>query len=75
MAGFPNRPAQYLCNELYTLVEHSLGDAWVSDDAGTDDPKEYLDFVRGHLAALDEARAKMKKFLRKHERKLGLPRT
>lgn len=70
MTGFPNREAQYLCNELYTAVEMPLGDAWVSDEAGTDDPKEYLQFVQGHLAALEEARKIMKAFLRKHRGKL-----
>lgn len=69
MTGFKNHSAQYLCNELYSAVEMSLGDAWVSDEAGTDDPKEYLQFVHGHLAALEEARKVMKAFLRKHERK------
>lgn len=69
MTGFPNRKAQYLCNEIFSAVEGSLSDAWISDDAGTDDPQEYLNFVRGHLAALEEARAVIKKFLRKHGRK------
>jgi hypothetical protein len=67
-----NNEAQYLCNELFAAVESSLSDAWISDDAYTDSPEEYLQIVRGALAALDEARAIMKKFLRKHERKLAV---
>jgi hypothetical protein len=66
-----NNDAQYLCNELFTAIESSLSDAWISDDAYTDSPEEYLQIVRGALAALEEARTVMKKFLRKHERRLA----
>ena len=62
----PKSKAQELCEEIYRAVEMPLGDAWVSDEAGTDDPAEYLRFVRGHLAAVEEARTIIKKFLRKH---------
>jgi len=58
--------AQDLCNELFSEIESALGDAWISDDAGTNDPKEFLSHVRGALMALEEARNIMKKFLRKH---------
>ena len=59
--------AQELCNELFLAVEGDLSDAWISDDAYTDDPEEYLRFVYGSLIALEDARAKMKKFLRRHK--------
>jgi hypothetical protein len=45
--------AQDLCNELFREVEGAMIDAWLSDDAYTDDPNEYLEFVRGSLAALE----------------------
>lgn len=63
--------AQKLCVELFRKVEMPLSDAWISDEASTDDPAEYLRFVRGHLAALEEARTVIKDFLRKHK---ALPR-
>lgn len=63
-----NNKAQDLCNELFTAVEGPMSDAWISDDANTDDPKEYLQFVRGSLYALDDARKVIKTFLRKHRR-------
>lgn len=51
--------AQDLCNELFLQVEGLLSDAWISDDAYTDDPKEYLKFVRGSLyKATGESNAK-----------------
>ena len=59
--------AQDLCNELFLAVEGSLSDAWISDDAYTDDPDEYLRFVYGSLLALEEARVIIKKFLRRHK--------
>lgn len=58
--------AQDLCSELFREVEASMSDAWLSDDAYTDDPEEYLEFVRGSLAALDEARGIIKRFLKRH---------
>lgn len=58
--------AQDLCNELFREIEGILGDAWISDDAGTDDPKEYLKQVRGSLWACEDARKVFKAFLRKH---------
>lgn len=58
-----------MCNELFLEVEGAMSDAWISDDACTNDPEEYLRFVRGSLAALDEARGIIKKFLKKHARK------
>jgi hypothetical protein len=59
--------AQELCNELFIEVEASLSDAWISDDAYTDDPDEYLRFVYGSLLALEEARVIIKKFLKRHK--------
>lgn len=47
--------AQDLCNELFLELEGPMSDAWVSDDACTDDPDEYLRFVRGSLGALKVA--------------------
>ena len=64
--------AQDLCNELFLKIEGALGDAWISDDAYTDDPAEYIEGVRGSLAALEEARKIMKDFLKKHGRKRPL---
>jgi hypothetical protein len=64
--------AQQLCNELFLKVEGALGDAWISDDAGTDDPEVFLRNVLGHLYALEEARVIIKKFLRTHKRKRRL---
>ncbi len=58
--------AQALCNELFLEVEGALSDAWISDDACTDDPKEYLRFVYGSLLALEEARGIIKRFLKRH---------
>lgn len=58
--------AQDLCNELFLQVEGALSDAWVSDDACTDDPKEYLKFVRGSLYAAEDAVKILRAFLRKH---------
>lgn len=60
--------AQNLCNELFQELEGPLGEAWISDDAGTDSPKEFLGHVNGALMALEESRAIMKKFLRKYAR-------
>ena len=60
--------AQDLCDELFKLIEGDMSDAWISDDAGTDDPKQYLDFVEGSLWALEDARKSIKKFLRKHKK-------
>lgn len=62
----PAPTAQELCNELFRAVEGPMSDAWISDEASTDDPFEYLRFVRGHLAALDEARLSIKRFLKRH---------
>lgn len=59
--------AQDMCNELFRAVEGALSDAWISDDACTDDPAQYLRFVQGSLSALDEARIIIKKFLRRHK--------
>lgn len=59
--------AQALCNELFLAVEGALSDAWISDDAYTDDPDEYIRGVYGSLLALEEARDIMKKFLRRHK--------
>ena len=58
--------AQQLCNELFLEVEGPMSDAWISDDACTDDPQEYVRFVRGSLHALEDARKVIKAFLRKH---------
>ncbi|MGA9705267.1 hypothetical protein [Pseudomonas sp.] len=63
-----DRKAQKLCDELFIEVEGAMSDAWISDDACTNDPAEYLMFVRGSLAALEEARTIIKKFLRRHRR-------
>lgn len=60
--------AQDLCNELFLKVEGAMSDAWISDDACTDDPVEYLHFVNGSLLALEEARRIIKTFLRKHRK-------
>lgn len=60
--------AQDLCNELFGKIEFSLSDAWISDDAGTDDPTKYVEQVYCALLALEEARAIMKAFLKKHRR-------
>lgn len=59
--------AQDLCNEIFRDVEGALSDAWISDDAGTNDPLEYLRFIDGSLCALDEARGIIKRFLRRHK--------
>lgn len=61
--------AQELCTELFIEVEGVLGEAWISDDAYTDDPKEFLRFVDNATLALDDARKIMKKFLRRHHYK------
>lgn len=58
--------AQALCNELFLAVEGCMSDAWISDDACTDDPREYVKFVRGSLWALEDARKVIKAFLRKY---------
>lgn len=70
MVGFVNRrnKAQDLCNELFIKLEGPLGEAWMSDEAGTDDPQEFLQHVEGALLALEEARGIMKNFLRKHRK-------
>jgi hypothetical protein len=60
--------AQEICNELFLKVEGPMSDAWISDDACTDDPKEYLKFVEGSLWALEDARKVIKKFLRKYKK-------
>jgi surfactin synthase thioesterase subunit len=60
--------AQALCNELFLELEGAMSDAWISDDAGTDDPKIFLGHVYGSLLALEEARAILKRFLRKHRK-------
>lgn len=59
--------AQELCEELFLEIEAPMSDAWISDDAGTDDPDQYLRLVYGSLLALEEARGKIKKFLRRHK--------
>lgn len=59
--------AQDLCNEIFLEVEGSMSDAWISDDACTNDPNEYLKFVYGSLLALEEAREIIKKFLKRHK--------
>lgn len=66
-----NKTAQDLCSDLFTKVEMPMSDAWISDEPSTDDPEEYLRLVRGHLAALEEARGVIKSFLRKYK---ALPR-
>lgn len=70
MAGITRREnkAQELCVELFRELEGPLGEAWISDDAGTDDPKEFLTHVKGALLALEESKVIMKRFLRKHAR-------
>ena len=61
-----NNSAQDLCNKLFAEVEGPLSEAWISDDAGTDDPEEFLRHVRGALDALDDARRRIRRFLRQH---------
>lgn len=70
MVGFEERKgkAQDLCDEIFRKVEGPLGEAWISDDAGTNDAAEYLDFIEGSLLALDDARKIIKAFLRKHRK-------
>jgi hypothetical protein len=58
--------AQDLCAELFKEVEGVLGEAWISDDAYTDDPAEYLRWVDNAVLSLEEARKIMKRFLRRH---------
>lgn len=58
--------AQDLCNELFKEVEGALSEAWISDDAYTNDPKEFLRFVDNSVLALEEARGIMKRFLKRH---------
>lgn len=64
--------AQDLCNELFSQIEAPMSDAWISDDACTDDPAEYLTFVQGSLWALEDAQKLIKKFLRKYRPKFSL---
>lgn len=59
--------AQDLCNELFLLIEGDMSDAWISDDAGTNDPQEFLGHAYGSLLALEDARKKIKGFLKKHK--------
>ena len=59
--------AQDLCNELFREIEGAMSDAWISDDAGTDDPAEFLKHVQCSMWAMDEAKAIIKRFLRKHK--------
>lgn len=66
----PPPNAQQLCNEIYNSVSGDLSDAWISDDAGQVTADEYLELVQGSLWALEDARKKMKQFLRKHRRKV-----
>lgn len=70
MVGFTRREnkAQELCDELFRELEGPLGEAWISDDAGTDNPKEFLTHIYGALLALEESRAIMKRFLCKYHR-------
>ena len=67
--------AQAMCWELFRKVEGDLSDAWISDDACTDDPKEYVRFVRGSLYALEDARKSIKAFLRKYRHLERKPRS
>jgi len=60
--------AQDLCDELFKELEGSMSDAWISDDAGTNDPKVFLSNVEGSLWALEEARVILRKFLKKHRK-------
>jgi hypothetical protein len=61
-----NNKAQDLCTELFKEVEGALSEAWISDDAYTDDPKEYLQWVDNAVLSLEDARKIMKRFLRRH---------
>ena len=67
--------AQNLCDELFKQVEGPMSEAWLSDDAGTNDPAEYLKFVEGSLWALEDARTIIKQFLRKHRKSAKRPKT
>lgn len=62
------KTAQQLCNELYNKVSMPLSDAWISDDAGEIEAREYVKLVRSQLWALDEARAEFKAFLRRNRK-------
>ena len=54
--------------ELFEQIEGPQGDAWISDEAGTDSMKEFFRFVEGHLAANIEATQVIRAFLRKHSK-------
>lgn len=70
MAMTRTNRAQELCTELFKEIEAPLGEAWISDDAYTDDPAEFLRFVRHSLSCLDESRRIIKRFLKRHEHKM-----
>jgi hypothetical protein len=61
-----NSKAQDLCNELFLEIEGVMSEAWISDDAYTDDPAEFLRFADNSLLCLDEARKIIKRFLKRH---------
>lgn len=54
--------------ELFKQTEMLQGDAWISDEAGTESLAEFFRFVEGHLFANIDATKAIRAFLRKHRR-------
>lgn len=61
-----SKQVQSLQAELFRTTEPLQGDAWISDEAGTETLAEFFQFVEGHLAANREATKAITAFLRKH---------
>lgn len=57
-----------LNGELFLQTEPLQGDAWISDEAGTESLAEFFRFVEGHLGANMEATKAIRAFLRKHSK-------
>lgn len=54
--------------ELFTSTEGVQGDAWISDEAGTDSVHEFFGFVESHLHYSRKASKIIAAFLRKHQK-------